>query len=189
MAIKGVQANEAAQARVFAHDAINVVVGALNWSAENGGIKITSGGTGFVDGEEITLATVAGTSAVFVVIEQVGGVVKKVKQKYTAANLGTANDLYESGSGYQVSNAIISSTSSGSGINFTAQVADIDLPNTTERGACLYVGNTQTELVVFMESGKRVVFKNVQQGNFLPIQVIQVESWTTAALGDIIALY
>ena len=97
--------------------------------------------------------------------------------------------MYESGSGYQVSNAIISSTSSGSGINFTAQVADIDLPNTTERGACLYVGNTQTELVVFMESGKRVVFKNVQQGNFLPIQVIQVESWTTAALGDIIALY
>ena len=189
MAVKGVQANEAAQARVFAHDAINVVVGALNWSAENGGIKIMSGGTGFVNDEEITLATASGTSAVFIVVEQIGGVVTKVKQKYIAANLGTASDLYKSGSGYQVANTIISSTSSGSGINFTARVTDIDLPNTTERGACLYVGNTQTELVVFMESGKRVVFKNVQQGNFLPIQVIQVESWSTTTLGDIIALY
>lgn len=189
MAVKGVQANEAAQARVFAHDAINVVVGALNWSAENGGIKIMSGGTGFVNDEEITLATASGTSAVFIVVEQVGGVVTKVKQKYIAANLGTASDLYKSGSGYQVGNAIISSTSSGSGVSFTARVTDIDLPNTTERGACLYVGNTQTELVVFMESGKRVVFKNVQQGNFLPIQVIQVESWSTTTLGDIIALY
>ena len=193
MAVKGVQANEAAQARVFAHDAFNVVVGALNWSADNGGIKITSGGTGFIDNEEITLAAGSGTSAVFVVVEQVGGVVKRVEQKYTAANLGGAGTLYHSGAGYQVSNAIIPGTGGGSGINFTAQVTDIDLPNTQERGACIYVGNTQGNLVVIMESGKRIDFKNVQQGNFLPIQVKQVISWTTMSTAsgatDIIALY
>ena len=193
MAVKGVQANEAAQARVFAHDAFNVVVGALNWSADNGGIKITSGGTGFIDGEEITLAAGSGTSAVFVVVEQVGGVVKRVEQKYTAANLGGAGTLYHSGAGYQVSNAIIAGTGGGSGINFTAQVTDIDLPNTQERGACIYVGNTQGNLVVIMESGKRIDFKNVQQGNFLPIQVKQVISWSTMSTAsgatDIIALY
>ena len=193
MAVKGVQANEAAQARVFAHDAFNVVVGALNWSADNGGIKITSGGTGFIDNEEITLAAGSGTSAVFVVVEQVGGVVKRVEQKYTAANLGGAGTLYHSGAGYQVSNAIIAGTGGGSGINFTAQVTDIDLPNTQERGACIYVGNTQGNLVVIMESGKRIDFKNAQQGNFLPIQVKEVISWSTmSATGgdtDIIALY
>lgn len=189
MAVKGVQANEAAQARVFAHDAFNVKVGALNWSADNGGIKITSGGTGFIDGEEITLAAGSGESAVFVVVEQVGGVVKRVKQKYTAANLGGTGTLYHSGAGYQVTNAIIPGTGGASGINFTAQVTDIDLPNTKERGACIYVGNTQMDLVVIMESGKRVTFKNVQQGNFLPIQVKGVLSWTTTTVGDIIALY
>lgn len=189
MAVKGVQANEAAQARVFAHDAFNVVVGALNWSADNGGIKITSGGTGFVDGEEITLATSGGTSAVFVVVEQVGGVVKRVEQKYTAANLGGVGTLYHSGAGYIINGAIISGTGGASGINFTAQVTDIDLPNTKERGACIYVGNTQTSLVVIMESGKRVTFSNAQQGNFLPIQVKRVVSWQTTTVGDIIALY
>jgi len=192
MAVKGVQANEAAQARVFAHDAFNVVVGALNWSADNGGIKITSGGTGFEDGEEITLATSGGTSAVFVVVEQVGGVVKRVKQKYTAANLGGIDTLYHSGAGYVINGAIIAGTGVN-GINFTAQVTDIDLPNTKERGACIYVGNTQGTLVVIMESGKRVTFKNVQQGNFLPIQVKEVLSWATMSASggdtDIIALY
>ncbi len=189
MAVKGVQANEAAQARVFAHDAFNVVVGALNWSADNGGIKITSGGTGFVDGEEITLATSGGTSAVFVVVEQVGGVVKRVEQKYTAANLGGTGTLYHSGAGYIINGAMIPGTGGASGINFTAQVTDIDLPNTKERGACIYVGNTQTSLVVIMESGKRVTFSNAQQGNFLPIQVKRVVSWQTTTVGDIIALY
>jgi hypothetical protein len=145
-----------------------------------------------VSDPEIVVFPVVATSAVFVVVEQVGGVVKRVEQKYTAANLGGTGTLYHSGAGYVINGAIIAGTGVN-GINFTAQVTDIDLPNTKERGACIYVGNTQGTLVVIMESGKRVTFKNVQQGNFLPIQVKEVISWATMSASggdtDIIALY
>jgi hypothetical protein len=40
-----------------------------------------------------------------------------------------------------------------------------------------------------MESGREITFKNAQQGNFLPIQVIRVASWNTGTAGDVLALY
>ena len=40
-----------------------------------------------------------------------------------------------------------------------------------------------------MESGREITFKNAQQGNFLPIQVIRVVSWNTVTAGDVLALY
>lgn len=188
---KGVQGNEAAQARVFAHDAISVVVGAINWSAFNGGIKITSGGNGganpYVVGDEITLTVGSGTNrAVFVVDEiDANGLVTRVSQKYTPATLA-----YSSGADYTVGySATQHATTSTAGTGFTADVEDINLPNTQERGACIYIGNTQTTLVVIMESGREITFKNAQQGNFLPIQVIRVASWNTGAAGDVLALY
>jgi len=188
---KGVQGNEAAQARVFAHDAIIIVEGAINWSADNGGIKITSGGSGganpYVVGDEITLTVGSGTNrAVFVVDEiDANGLVTRVSQKYTPATLA-----YSSGAAYTIGySATQHATTSTAGTGFTADVVDLNLPNTKQRGACIYVGNTQTTLVVVMESGRQVTFKNAQQGNFLPIQVIRVVSWNTGLAGDVLALY
>ena len=188
MAINAVQGGDAAQVRVFAHDAISVVAGAINWSAFNGGIKITSGGNGgvnpYVVGDEITLT---GTNrAVFVVDEvDANGLVTRVSQKYTPATLA-----YSSGGNYAPGDNVTQhATTSTAGTGFTADVEDINLPNTQERGACIYVGNTQTTLDVIMESGRAITFKNAQQGNFLPIQVVRVVSWNTGAAGDVLALY
>lgn len=55
------------------------------------------------------------------------------------------------------------------------------------RGAVLYVG-TGGDLRVLTYSGDDVVFKNVANGSFLPVQVVKVFSTNTTA-SDIIALW
>jgi len=67
------------------------------------------------------------------------------------------------------------------------------IPNTSDRGVCLYVGVKMATLEVTMESGNPVVFKGVNAGSFLPILVTSVTAATpdsgTLANNDILALY
>ena len=59
--MNGVQGNQAAQVRMFAHDAIPVALGAIN---PEFGITIDSGGYGYAVGNTIVLNTGTGTSPV-----------------------------------------------------------------------------------------------------------------------------
>ena len=68
------------------------------------------------------------------------------------------------------------------------------IPNTSDRGACLYVGVKMATLEVTMESGSTaVVFKGVNAGSFLPILVTSVTAATpdsgALADNDIVVLY
>ena len=77
---------------------------------------------------------------------------------------------------------------------FIGSVASIDLPSTTERGACIYIGNKMATLTVKMESGERATFQNILAGAFMPILIKEVttatlEGGTDAGDNDVIALY
>ena len=63
----------------------------------------------------------------------------------------------------------------------------VDIPNTSERGCCLYIGDSG-DVKVKMEGGTEVTFKNVPTGTFLPILVTRVFSTGTSA-AEILALY
>ena len=66
----------------------------------------------------------------------------------------------------------------------------VDIPNTSERGCCLYIGDISggADVKVTMESGNEATFKNVTAGSFLPILVTRVWSTGTTA-AEILALY
>ena len=78
---------------------------------------------------------------------------------------------------------------------FIFKVASIDLSSTIDRGACLYVAEKLSSLVLKTESGFSVTFKNVPAGTFMPVlakEIISgVEDDGGAAIGDndVIALY
>ena len=78
---------------------------------------------------------------------------------------------------------------------FIFKVASIDLSSTIDRGACLYVAEKLSSLVLKTESGSEVTFKNVPAGTFMPVlakEIISgVEDDGGAAIGDndVIALY
>jgi len=76
---------------------------------------------------------------------------------------------------------------------FIGKVANIDLPGTDQRGACLYIGSKMTSVTAKMESGESATFKSINAGSFMPVLVKEI----TAAVADsgslqdndIIALY
>lgn len=183
--MNGIQGNDAAQARVFAHDAVNIVVGAINWSATNGGLEITTAGTGYALEDEITLAAGSGTSAKFLVkaINSAGGVTR-LEQKPISAPL-----TYESGAGYALASTPVASDV-GSGSSLAVKVVDIDIPNTQQRGVCLFVGAAAglSDLSVIMESGRLANFKSLSGGTVLPILVTRVTQGGLTA-NDVLALY
>jgi hypothetical protein len=197
--MNGVQGNEAAQARVFAHDAVNIVVGAINWSATSdtnlaisGGITITNGGNGGANpyevDDEITLTVGSGTDRAVFVVKSIDsdGKVTNVAQKYTSATMA-----YSSGAAYTVGyNATQHATTSTDGTGFTATVNDIDIPNTQDRGVCVYIGASTgiATLTVIMESGRQAVFKTLSAGSVLPILIKRVTGGISAT-NDVLALY
>ncbi len=161
--------------RVFAHDAVPVVIGAINNSHSNHGITMTSGGTGYAVDMVITLTGGSGTGA-------------QVTVKAVSGTVITDYEVSTVGSGYAVGDNLTQSivTPSG-GSGFTCTVSNIDIPNTFKRGCCLYVGNSG-DVEVVMESGNTAVFSGVATGSFLPILVKSVVAANTTAT-NILALY
>jgi len=67
------------------------------------------------------------------------------------------------------------------------------IPNTDQRGVCLYIGEDMTLITVTMESGNSATFKGLKAGSFLPVLVTSVTAATPkdGVLNDdaILALY
>tara|TARA_R100001443_G_scaffold47817_1_gene60286 strand:+ start:44 stop:628 length:585 start_codon:yes stop_codon:yes gene_type:complete len=192
---KSVQSGEAAQARVFAHDAIPVAIGAINFSKEDSGLTVSNFGTGYVEGEVITLSNGTGTSPVaakvkVLTVDASGKILTyEVMENTSAASTPYGQGYVLGDTANQTGATVLPGGGAGAGTNFASTVNDIDLPNTEERGACIYIGTTQTSLTVIMESGREVTFKQATQGNFLPIQVTRVVTMATAGANNVLALY
>ena len=201
--MRGLNGNEAAQPRVFAHDMVPIAIGAINPRQEgtgaslNGianGLEMTSGGTGYTAGSTITLDTGgAGTTKAQVKVLTVdgGGAITSFE---LAIQTTTANTPY--GEGYVVGDTLTETTIGGA----TFTVRNIDLPNTHERGCCLYAGIAiDTGLALILESGKlyntasTATLKGITAGSFLPVLAKRVVSVTLSsgsyANGDLLAIY
>jgi len=167
--------------RVFAHDAKAVVIGAINNSAPNHGLNVTNPGSGYEVNDVIVLTTGAGaTSAAYV----------KVLAKDSAGAI-TNYEIQEDylGVGYVVGDTLTqASVTPVGGTGFAATVVNIDIPHTSHRGACVYIGNGGGNLTVVMESGSEVTFKNVVSGQFLPILIKRLVG-VSGTLADVLALY
>jgi len=157
--MQGVQGNDMKEARVFGHDAVEI-----NWNDDGETIvgavislSKLSGGTGYADGP-VTVATTSGTdgAGLTVSITASGGVI----QTATIVAAGTA---YEEGE-------IVTIATGGANAKLKVSTA---IPNTSERGCCLYIGKAG-HVNVKMESGDVVTFYNVNAGTFLPVLVTHV---------------
>jgi hypothetical protein len=177
-----VAGREAQEPRVFAHDAVAVVIGAINDSDANHGIRITNAGSSYTVGDEITLTTNgAATVAAIVVVDAISG----------TPGSGAVTDYHikstNLGAGYTLTGAGSIQDDSGAGA-FACVITNIDIPNTQKRGACIYVGAGIASLELEMESGNTAVFKSVSAGSILPLLVKRVVSGISAT-NDVIALY
>jgi hypothetical protein len=175
--MRGTQIKQADEVRVFAHDAKPVDIGAVNTSAEDGGISsLTNAGTGYAvaSGVGTTVAPVGGTGLTVNILSVDTGVI-------------TSFEIAAIGSGYSVDDVV---TISGGGANATFTITNVDIPGTENRGVCLYVGDVTTsgsDVEVVMESGNTAMFKGVTAGSFLPVLVTSLTNNTTAS--EILALY
>jgi hypothetical protein len=165
----GVQGNEAAQARVFAHDAEIVYTDArVMWLDDN----TLKRGTGYAPG---TTAGVA-TSGTGVPAGLTVDVTANADGEITGVVINT-NDV----SGVDGSTAVIAGGTGGS-INIRTT-----FPGSDQRGCCLYVGGAG-DVNVTLESGNTVIFAGVNAGSFLPICATQVLAASTTAT-NMLALY
>lgn len=184
--MKGVQGNQAAQVRMFAHDAreVQLVKGAATGAAAmNSGI-ITAAGSSYVTtsssptGWRYGVPTTGGSGAGLTVdISISNGLVTEV----LVADYGNAS---------YVEGEELTITTGGADAKFKCYKA---LPNTSQRGACLYIGIKMASITVKMESGSSATFKGITAGSFLPVLVTEVSSATVdsgnVADNDVIALY
>ena len=195
MAIDAVQGGDAAQVRVFAHDAIPVAIGAINFSKKDSGLTVSNFGTGYVEGEIITLGNGTGTSPVaakviVLTVEANGKILSYEVMENTSAAATPYGQGYVIGdNANQTGATVLPGGGAGAGTSFASTVNDINLPNTENRGACIYIGTTQTSMTVIMESGREVTFKQATQGNFLPIQIVRVVTMATPGANNALALY
>ena len=202
--MRGLNGNEAAQPRVFAHDMVPVAIGAINPRQQGtgalydeiyNGLEMTSGGATHAVGDVITLSAGSGTVAAKVKVLSVdSGAVTGFALEFS----GTANAPY--GAGYALADALTQAATTGSGTGFTATVRNIDLPNTHERGCCLYAGIAiDTGLDLVLESGElynttyTARLKGITAGSFLPVLAKRVVAVTLSsgsyASGDLVAIY
>ena len=200
--MRGLNGNEAAQPRVFAHDMVPIAIGAINPRQEGtgatnnnvaNGLEMTAAGAAYSADDIITLTTGAGaTEAAQVKILTVdsAGAITSFELSIT----GTANKPY--GEGYVVGDAL---SDAGAGVS-TFTVRNIDLPNTEERGCCIFAGILiDTGLDLVLESGElynttyTARLKGVTAGSFLPVlakRVVAVsETAAVYASGDLLAIY
>jgi hypothetical protein len=189
--MRGLNGNQAAEPRVFAHDAVAIVIGAINYTSQmdnpgfNSGLTVTNFGSGYAAGDVITLSAGSGSSAAKVKVLTVNNL--GVITSYELTDSGTASKPY--GEGYILLDALTqASVLPMGGSGFTATVNNIDIPNTAERGCCLYVG-VGADIGIVTEGGKEsVVFKGVTTGSFLPVLAKRVKSGISS-IGDVLALF
>ena len=163
----GVQGNEAAQARVFAHDAITVVTDARVLWLELDTLKV---GTGYVAGVAATTGTgVPGAFDVNITSVDANGSI-------TGIAINTASTAGVDGS-------IAAITGGNNDAYVTIRTT---FPGSNQRGCCLYVGGAG-DVNVTLESGNIVTFTGVNAGSFLPICATQVLAASTAT--NMLALY
>lgn len=204
--MRGLNGNEAAQPRVFAHDMVPIAIGAINPRQEGtgalneniaNGLEMTVAGTGHAVGDVLTLsagAVPATVAAKVKVLAVNSGVITAFALEFS----GTVNAPY--GAGYILDDSLVQASSTGSGIDFRCTVKNIDLPNTHERGCCLYAGIAiDTGLDLVLESGElynttyTARLKGITAGSFLPVLAKRVVAVTLGsgsyASGDLIAIY
>tara|TARA_R100001594_G_C4005259_1_gene255722 strand:- start:583 stop:1140 length:558 start_codon:yes stop_codon:yes gene_type:complete len=173
--LDAVNGRQAQEPRVFAHDAVAIVVGAINNSDANHGIRVTNAGAGYAVGNTITLTTTGGaTTPAVVTVDEVDGTGAVTKYRVTTPGVGYSINDTESDAGVGV---------------FACTITNIDIPHTQKRGCCVYIGKTGglASLTVIMESGNTATFTNISEGTILPILIQRV---TTAITGnEVIALY
>lgn len=165
----GVQGNEAAQARVFAHDAQIVYTdGRTMWLDLN----TLKGGSGYAVATPVATSGTGVPAALTVEITSVDDNGKITGLEIVAAGTGgTDNSL---------------ATIAGGGGNATVRIRTT-FPGSDERGCCLYVGGAG-DVNVTLESGNTAIFAGVNAGSFLPICATQVLSASTTA-SNMLALY
>jgi hypothetical protein len=178
--MRGLIGNTAAQPRVFGHDAVAVVIGAVNtsWPGDisgdgKGGVSdLISGGTGYTAGTGV--ATTSSASGTGLTVDTVvsGGVVTSFKVNAV-------------GSGYVVGETI---TISGGTTNATFTITNIDIPHTHERGCVLlHVANASASVGLVMESGNAITVRVKAEdivGHQCPLLVKRVTSGS-----DLVAVY
>jgi|TARA_R110000822_G_scaffold257620_1_gene383172 hypothetical protein len=184
--MNGLNGNEAAQPRVFAHDAVP-----LNMSVSTGATF------GFAKRLEIGNDSATGYTLNEVVQDSSLKVKIQIISLKPSGKIGAIR-IVNPGTGCQVGSVISFTPSSGTGTT-SIIVRELGLPGTDQRGACLFVGGAGTTgtICVKMESGDVVTFKGVTAGSFLPILAIDVLRTATDANGtatltdvtDVIALY
>ena len=165
--MNGVQGNQAAQVRMFAHDAREVQLiqdlTSTGVAGMNSGV-VLSGGSGYAIGWSYGVATtgIGSGSGLTVDINVVSGSITEV----LVADYGNAS---------YVEGETLTISTGGANATFKCYKA---LPNTNQRGACLFSGVKMASITVVMESGKEIVFKGVAAGAFLPVLVKEVKSIT-----------
>jgi hypothetical protein len=188
--MKGVQGSQAAQVRMFAHDArpVQLVTGSGTGAAAiNSGTLISRGAgyttaSGGLNGFKYGVATSGGTGSGMTVDIQISG--GEVVEVLIADGTSSSGTPYVEGETITIAGGTSSATFSCSK----------NLSNVSQRGACLYIGVKMASITVELESGARsVVFKGVNAGSFFPTLVTKVVT-ATADSGnisdnDIIALY
>ena len=143
--MRGLIGNTASQPRVFGHDAVDIVIGAVNttWSVDGGVSALISGGTGYTAASGVvTTSSGSGTGLTVDTIVESGVV--------------TSFTVNAVGSGYIVGETI--TISGGTGATFT--VTNVDIPNTEERGCViLHTSNNSAEVGLIMESGNPITVR------------------------------
>jgi hypothetical protein len=214
--IAGLEGNEAAQPRVFAHDAVSVIAGDVS-AATASSIPletdleslVTTNPTDQNPGWVEIKATTSGSGTAVVLRAQFTGAATSATCAYveclTAQNSGYANGDTLTITATQL-NAFLGSAST-TNLVVTLNTSTIPLvqkgfplvptptANVTEvvsRGACIYAGVT-ADIEVKLESGSVVTFKNTAAGSFLPILALEVKSVSLATGtlndGEILGLF
>jgi len=171
--MRGLIGNTAAEPRVFGHDAVPVVIGAVNttWPVNGGVSALISGGTGYTAGTGVATTSSGSGTGLTLDIDVDGGVVTSF----------TVNAV---GSGYVVGETI--TISGGTGATFT--ITNIDIPNTHERGCVLlHVANSSASVGLIMESGSPITVRVKAEdivGHECPLLVKRV-----TAGSDLVAIY
>jgi len=159
--MRGLEGNEAAQPRVFAHDAIQLDFSSTSSTTYGFAKKLSLGATQNIDDAVPNMILKSSTNNVSI--------------RVTSVNAGKIT-------GWEIINPGNSNTSP-SALTFTHNtksttftVDELGLPHTDDRGAVVYVGGKGTNgtLCVKLEGGSEAVFQGCTAGSFLPILVTDI---------------